>query len=529
MVSILKFFKNLDTRFAALPPARKAGALALLAATIASLFVMALWLKAPDLELLYANLTEEDASAIVDRLKSQKIPYELTNRGRTIYVPSNKMHEIRLQLASEGLPESSEVGLEIFEKSGLGMNEFIQKINYQRALQGELARTIKTLDAVEQARVHLVIPKETLFIKEKPRGKASVTIKIRAGRSLGKEQVQGIVHLVSASVKGIEVRDVVVVDMEGNLLSGGSDATLNALTTATNFQHKLRVEQELENSIVEMLEDALGPGKVLARVTADLDFEKVERTEEIFDPDSQVVRSEQLMTEATLGALLSGGVAGAQSLVPGGRGGAGSGHPAKRDKENQTFNYEINKVIRHVSKPVGEITKLSVAVLIDGATQGDPPEYQPRSEKEMNKYLEIVKSTIGFNRLRGDTVQVENIQFDRSVLEEQQALLASEQTMDWVLLIAKIVGGAIVILLFFAWVIRPLMNWMTTSLEVLPEPPRELAHADMEHAEREGGMIPEVSQEMANVRRSVEEFVQNDPKFTASVIRKWMRSKGPAS
>ncbi len=529
MESALDFIKNLDTRFQALPPGRKAGALALLAAAIASVFAMTLWLQAPDLELLYANLSEEDASAIVERLKSQKTPYELTNRGRTIYVPSNKMHEIRLQLASEGLPEGSEVGLEIFEKSGLGMTEFVQKLNYQRALQGELARTIKTLDAVEQARVHLVIPKETLFIKDKPRGKASITIKVRAGRSLAKEQIQGIVHLVSASVEGIEARDVVVVDMEGNLLSGGSDATLNALATATNFQHKLRVEQEMEKRIVDMLEDALGPGKVLARVTANLDFERVERTEEIFDPDSQVVRSEQLVTEATLGALPPGGVAGAQSLVPGGRGGQASGQPAKRDKENQTFNYEINKVIRHVSKPIGEISKLSVAVLIDGTTQGDPAEYQPRSEEEMKKYLDIVKSTIGYNRDRGDQVQVENIQFDRSLLEEQADLISNAQTMDWVLLIAKIVGGAIVILLFFAWVIRPIMNWMTTTLEVVPDTARELAHAEMDQAERESAMIAEVSQEIANMRKSVEEFAQNDPKFTASVIRKWMRNKGPVS
>ncbi len=529
MASSLDFIKNLDTRFAALPPGKKAGALALLAALIASLVVMSLWLKSPDMELLYANLSEEDASAIVDKLKSRKIPYELANRGRTIYVPSNQMHELRLNLASEGLPEGSEVGLEIFEKSGLGMTEFVQKLNYQRALQGELARTIKTLASVDHARVHLVIPKETLFIKEKPRGKASVAIKVRPGQSLTKEQVQGIVHLVSASVEGIEARDVVVVDMDGNLLSGGNDATLNALATATNFQHKVRVEQDLETRIIDMLEDALGPGKVLARVSADLDFERVERTEEIFDPDSQVVRSEQLVTEATLGALPPGGVAGAQSLVPDGRGGQGTGQPAKRDKENQTFNYEINKVIRHVSKPVGEVSKLSVAVLIDGITEGDPPEYKPRSPEEMAKYLEIVKSAVGYNRDRGDQVQVKNIEFDRSVLESQREQLDAAATMDWVLLFAKIAGGAIVILLFFAWVIRPLMNWMTTSLEVVPEHARELARADQENLEHAGALIAEASQEMAGVRKTVEEFVVNDPKFTASVIRKWMRNKGPVS
>ena len=527
MDKLNEFFKNLDIRFRALPPGKQAGTLVVLAAAIAALFVMTLWLKAPDHQLLYANLSEQDAAAIVDHLKGKKIPYDLSNRGRTIYVPSNQMHEIRLELASEGLPGGSEVGLEIFEETGIGMTEFMQKLNYQRALQGELARTIKTLDAVDQARVHLVIPKETLFIKEKPRGKASVTIKINPGKSLMKSQIQGIVHLVSASVEGIDARDVVVVDLKGNLLSGGSEASLDAMATATHFQHKLRVEKEFEDTIVEILQDALGPGKVLAQVTADLDFEKVERTEEVFDPDSQVVRSEQLVTEATLGALPPGGVAGVQSLVPDGTGGSGTGQPAKRDKENQTFNYEINKVVRHVSKPVGEIEKLSIAVLIDGTLTGDPPEYQKRSEEEMAKYLEIVQSAVGYNPDRGDQIQVKNIEFDRSFIQEQKALLKSESTMDWVLLIAKILGGAAVILLFFAWIIRPVMHWMTTSLEVVPEP--TALSGSMQDLDEEQRQIGEMAAEMAGVRKSVEEFVHNDPKFTAGVIRKWMRRREPAA
>jgi flagellar M-ring protein FliF len=314
--------------------------------------------------------------------------------------------------------------------------------------------------------------------------------------------------------------------MKGNLLSGGSEASLDAMATATHFQHKLRVEKEFEDTIVKILEDALGPGKVLAQVTADLDFEKVERTEEVFDPDSQVVRSEQIVTESTLGALPPGGVAGVQSLVPGGTGGSGTGQPAKREKENQTFNYEINKVVRHVSKPVGEIEKLSIAVLIDGILTGDPPEYQKRSDEEMDNYLEIVQSAVGYNPDRGDQIQVTNIEFDRSFIQEQRALLKSESIMDWVLLIAKILGGAAVILLFFAWVIRPVMNWMTTSLEVVPEP--TALPGTMQALDEEQRQIGEMAAEMAGIRKSVEEFVHNDPKFTAGVIRKWMRRREPS-
>jgi len=210
-----------------------------------------LWLKTPDYQLLYANLSSEDAGAIVDKLKSQKIPFELSNQGKTIRIASDMLHEVRLQLASEGLPEGSDVGLEIFDDTPLGMTEFIQKLNFQRALQGELTRTIKTLDAIAQVRVHLVIPKDNLFRKEKPRGKASITLKMKSGKTLTETQVQGIVHLVSASVGGISAEDVVVVDVKGNLLSGGKGASVEAMMSSSNFKHKTRVERALQQNIIK--------------------------------------------------------------------------------------------------------------------------------------------------------------------------------------------------------------------------------------------------------------------------------------
>ncbi|OGW19352.1 MAG: flagellar M-ring protein FliF, partial [Nitrospinae bacterium RIFCSPLOWO2_12_FULL_47_7] len=288
------------------------------------------------------------------------------------------MHETRLQLASLGLPEGSEIGLELFQETTMGMTDFVQKLNYQRALQGELVRTIKALDAVEQARVHLVIPKESLFLKEKPKGKASVMLKIKAGKALSQEQIQGIVHLISSSVEGILPGDVVVVDLKGNLLSGEHEGSEKTVMVASNLKLQTKVEKDLENKILKMLEDALGAGKVIARVSAELNFEKVDRTEEIFDPDSQVVRSEQRVAETTVGAVPPGGIAGVESLLPSGEAAKGNGGTAaKKDRENQTLNYEINKVVRHVEKPVGEIKKLSVGVLIDGTMSGTPAAYKP--------------------------------------------------------------------------------------------------------------------------------------------------------
>ncbi len=519
------FLGQLGERFNQLSQGKKVAALSLVALALASLLVMSLWLKAPDYQLLYANLSQEDAGAIVEKLKNQKIPYEVSNGGRTIRVASDMIHETRLQLAGEGLPEGSDVGLEMFEDTPLGMTDFIQKINFQRALQGELTRTIKTLDAVAQVRVHLVIPKDNLFRKQKPKGKASITLKLKSGKSLSEGQIQGIVHLVSASVGSIEASNVVIVDVNGNLLSGGKEPSEGAMMSTSNFKHKLRVQKELQAKIIKMLEDALGSGKVIAKISTDLDFEQVERTEEIFDPDSQVVRSENQISESSVGSIPPGGIPGVQALVPSGEdSGSGAGQAAQRNKSNAVFNYEINKEVRRISKPVGEITKLSVAVMIDGTMAGDPAEYQPRTPEEMAKYLQMVQSAVGFDAERGDVVQVENIQFDHSQLDKEKAEIESAEQIDLALEVGKLVVGLIFLIMFFTRVIRPIITWMTTTVEVIPQT-EQLGGADNNPADEETKRLTEMENQADKIRKSVNEFVGQDPKYTAGVIRKWMREK----
>ena len=519
------FLGQLGERFNELSQGKKVAALSLVALALASLLVMSLWLKAPDYQLLYANLSQEDAGAIVEKLKNQKIPYEVSNGGRTIRVASDMIHETRLQLASEGLPEGSDVGLEMFEDTPLGMTDFIQKINFQRALQGELTRTIKTLDAVAQVRVHLVIPKDNLFRKQKPKGKASITLKLKSGKSLSEGQIQGIVHLVSASVGSIEASNVVIVDVNGNLLSGGKEPSEGAMMSTSNFKHKLRVQKELQAKIIKMLEDALGSGKVIAKISTDLDFEQVERTEEIFDPDSQVVRSENQISESSVGSIPPGGIPGVQALVPSGEdSGSGAGQAAQRNKSNAVFNYEINKEVRRISKPVGEITKLSVAVMIDGTMAGDPAEYQPRTPEEMAKYLQMVQSAVGFDAERGDVVQVENIQFDHSQLDKEKAEIESAEQIDLALEVGKLVVGLIFLIMFFTRVIRPIITWMTTTVEVIPQT-EQLGGTDNNPADEETKRLTEMENQADKIRKSVNEFVGQDPKYTAGVIRKWMREK----
>ena len=535
MNPIQTFFSQLSERFATLSQGQKVAALVLATVTIGSILAMSFWIKTPDLQLLYANLSEQDASAIVDNLKSQKIPYELSNQGKTIRVPANQVHEIRLKMASEGLPEGSEVGLEIFDETSLGMTDFIQKLNFQRALQGELSRTIKTLDAVDHARVHLVIPKQTLFIREKPKGKASVTIKTKAGKFLNERQVQGIVHLIASSVEGITADNVVVVDVKGNLLSGSQETNAGAARSSSNYQHKRRVEQELEKNILAMLEDALGQGMIIARVTAKLDFEKNDQTEEIYDPDSSVIRSQQTASESTVGATPTGGVIGVQAQLPAGenQGGTGtSGQPSKRDKNNQVTNYEINKITRVVSKPTGTISKLSVAVMINGVmaeNDAGEEEYQARTQEEMDKYTQIVQSAVGYNQERGDQIKVENIQFDRSVELQRLKELEREKQIDLAFQVGKYILGLIFVILFYTRAIKPIINWMTTSPKKEEEVEEEVTTDGMtDEQRREEEELQRLEAGLASaseMRKSVTDFIEKDPKYTAGVVRKWLREK----
>ena len=527
MEKLTQFIQNLWKKFLSLSPVNMAVALGGVALVIGALFSISLWVKSPDYQLLYTNLSDQDAAAVVDQLSTQNIPHQLTNQGRNVSVPSNKVHEIRLNLASQGLPAGTEVGLELFEDTPMGMTEFTQKLNFQRALQGELARTIKSLDSVEQARVHLAIPKDEVFIREKQKGKASVMVKLHPGRTLSQGQIQGITHLVSSSVANIPPDNVVLVDPKGNLLSGNKAISDDVMLTATNYSHKRKVESEMEQRIAMMLEEALGAGKIIARVNADMDFDKVVQTEELYDPDSQVVRSEQTTTESMVGAAAPSGVPGVESLVPGeeGRIEPVQGKAPTRNNEKQTLNFEINKVVKQTSQTTGKIKRLSVSVLVDGTVAGNPPQYQPRSPEEMAKYLELVKNSVGFDEKRGDQVQLENIQFDKSL--ELQNLEEAEKQWQWDLGVNIVIWaiGALLVLWFLFKVVLPLVRWVTTSVEPAPGHLAGTPTPEQMEAMEEEMRLARQAQENVEIRKSVGDFVDTDPKYAAAILRKWMRER----
>ncbi|MEE9496855.1 MAG: flagellar basal-body MS-ring/collar protein FliF, partial [Desulfobacterales bacterium] len=309
------------------------------------------WAGQPEFHPLYTNLDSQDAGVILNRLRDQKIPYRISSNGSTILIPQEHIYETRINLASEGVPQGGSIGFEVFDNVKFGMSEFAQNVNYQRALQGELARTIKGFAEIDSSRVHIVMPEKSLFVKDEQSASASVVLKLRHGQWLTQEQVQGIVHLVSSSVSRLSPENVTVVDSSGRLLAGQKDDSGLATTSSDQLDYQAKVERKLESRLLTMLEKALGADKAVVRVSCALDFKRYEQTEERFFPENKVVRSEQMFNETAKKAdIIPQGIPGIQSNVPGNN---PTGINQVNDenttfaKQDRTVNYEIGKLTSH--------------------------------------------------------------------------------------------------------------------------------------------------------------------------------------
>lgn len=363
-----------------------------------------------DNKVLFSNLEQTDAAKIVENLKAKGIKYELKDNGSTILVPEETVMDTRLTLASEGLPENSVVGYELFDKTNLGMSEFVQKLNYRRALEGELSKTIVSLDEVKKARVHLVIPEKTLFKADQKTPTSSVTLHLQSGRSISKISIQGIQNLVSGSVEGMKTEDVVVLDSKGKILSEAAiDENSVAGLTSTQLTQQNRVEEHLTTKVQSLLDGVLGAGNSQVRVSSELDFTRIEQTKTEFDPEKQVTRSEQNISDKNQTA---------DSLS----------YPyvnMNKDMTNSITNYELSKNVEHIIHDVGAIKRLSIAVMINGVNKVIEKdglktlEYTPRTDEEMNKFNQIVKNAVGYDPSRNDQISVLNIPFDNSDLADE--------------------------------------------------------------------------------------------------------------
>lgn len=376
-------------------------------------------LSEPGMGLLYGNLDPGDSTQIVQKLEQMGVPYELGGDGTTIRVPADQVLRLRLEVAQDGLPSGGTIGYEIFDRDQpLGTTSFEQQVNRLRALEGELARTIRMIQQVGSARVHLVIPERQLFAAEQPKPTASIILTMKGGAVLEKSQVMAIQHLVAAAVPNLKTVDVSVIDAAGNLLAGGGGGE-DGMGAGSVDDMRLAYENRMRQSIEELLQRSLGYGKVRAEVTAELNFDRITTNSETFDPNGQVVRSTLTVDEqnSSIDAQASGQVTVANNIPnPTGAPAAAPGAPSSSStaRTEETVNYEISKQTEVHIQEIGQVKKLSVAVLVDGtyaAAADGSASYAPRTPEELDQIGKLVKSAIGFDEQRGDTIEIVNMQF----------------------------------------------------------------------------------------------------------------------
>ena len=429
-------------------------------------------LASPGMTLLYSGLDPADSGQIVQRMEAQGVPFELRGDGSQIYVPQDQVARLRLSLASEGIPAGGSIGYEIFDRAdALGTTNFVQQINQIRALEGELARTIRSLHQVRSARVHLVMPKRELFSRERAEPTASVVLGLQG--SLDKGQVSAIQHLISSAVPGMKSKNVSVIDSNGELLARGADE--GGFDTARSEDMRRSYEARLSQAIEELLGQTLGAGKVRAEVTADIDFNQVTTNKEDFNPDGQVVRSTNSIEETGTTQERQGAnnvsVANNTPNPPGQDANGTSGSSSQTGRTEETVNYEISKIVRTEVKAGGEVKRISAAVLVDGVHQvaeDGTKSYEPRTAEELAQIDALVKSAIGFDEKRGDVVNVVNMKFAEPELIEDSGMTLLGLDKTDLMRLAELIVLAVVALLVLLLVVRPLLSRILAMPTVAP-------------------------------------------------------------
>jgi len=493
------------------------------AAVLTAIIVTSIWSKKPHFQLVYSGVGSENMSEIASAIDERKIPYKLSADGMSISVPSDRVPEVRLMIAGEGLAATGGAGFELFDDKNIGMTDFMQKLNFQRALQGELARTISQLSEVENARVHIVMQKESLFRDKEESASASVVVRLKRGKGLSPSQIEGVVQLVASAVEGMEPEKVTVVDSRGNVLTRSGRGGMSD-SVSSNLEMQRAFEKELEHKITPMIEKAAGKGKSVVRVSAVMDFEKSEKMEEIFDPDRVVVRSEQRLEESSSDSDgRAGGVPGVTSNLQG-RTGEGGSESSNTSKKSETINYEITRITKKTIAPVGKLLKLSVAVMIDGTYEESEEggrKYIPRSAEELKTYENLVKNVVGFDGERGDRIEVSSMPFEViSEGIEGEGLLANKGDAFWIA-IARNASIAVLGLIFFFFVLRPLVKWLVSVPGNGPLMEGGLMTVGEMEAELAGGGEKGLSES----REGAVKGAQVDADLVHGVVKGWMEEQ----
>jgi len=459
--------KNLAQLVQTWPLTRKLATGAVVVISIALFALLIIQARTADQQLLYANLAMNDASGVVSWLKNQKIDYTLKNGGRDIWIPADQIYQSRLDLAANGMPTGGGVGFEIFDKQSFALTDYVQKVNYTRALQGELSRTITSLAPVESTRVHLALPEKRLFKNQQKSGTASVIVTLVPGKHLDQQQVQGIIHLVAGSVTNLDPEQVKVIDSSGVVLETDKKKDDSQMFSGEMLAFQQEVEHRMEMRAQALLDKTMGTDNAMVRIAATLDFSKVEKTEELFDGEEPVIRSEQINTQ-TSGNEDSGGVPGVESNLQGNVFGETTTGPTSANNSRIT-NYEISKTVSKIINPVGSITKLSVSVLVADRVQlgedGKATEAITRTPEELKSIEDMVASAIGLVAERGDVINVISMPFVAAI---EDPLIGDSENKNSLYQFLPLINYGLIaagVLLIYFLLIRPVVKTMKGEIK----------------------------------------------------------------
>lgn len=527
------------------------------AAAVAIIVALVLWAKTPDYRVLYSNLSEKDGGAIVTQLTQMNVPYRFSDNGGAIMVPADNVHELRLKMAGLGLPKGGAVGFELLDQEKFGISQFSEQVNYQRALEGELSRTIETLGPVKSARVHLAMPKPSLFVREQKAPSASVTVNLEPGRALDEGQITAVVHMVSSAVAGLPPGNVTLVDQGGHLLTPSSTAGRDL--NDAQLKYAADVEGRVQRRIEAILGPIVGNGNVHAQVTAQIDFASKEQTEEQYrpnnDPNQAAIRSRQLNTNEQIGSGLPGGVPGALSNQPAPANNAPIDAPPAQNQQNaqnngqrtqtantnsavprntqrdETTNYEVDRIIRHTKMNTGDVQRLSVAVVVNYRTLPDGKPL-PLTSDQMKQIEDLTREAMGFSEPRGDTLNVVNSPFTETLETGGELPFWQQQSFIDQLMSA----GRWLIVLIVAWLlwrkaVRPQLQRRAEETKAVQEVARQ--QKEMEDAVEVRLTRDEQTQQRRTTQRlsaevmsqRIREMSDNDPRVVALVIRQWMSNE----
>jgi len=501
------------------------------AAAVAAAVWLVLWSQGQSYTVLYGQLSEREAGQVMDALTAAGIEFKLNPAG-AVMVPETKTQEARIRLASQGLPQSDALGIEMIQKdSALGTSSMMEAARYQSALETELARTISKVQGVQGARVHLALPKPSVFLRDQRKATASVMLQLYPGRRLDPGQVAAVVHLIASSVPELESKDVTVVDQAGTLLSS-PDEDGAAATSNKEFEYTRKLEESYQRRIVEILEPMLGPGRVHATVTADMDFTVTEQTRENYDPQKTVVRSEQTANDERKGGDGAQGIPGALSNQPPGTAGAPATAQSttaattavpSSTSTRSTKNFEVDRVLSYVKQPIGTIKRLSIGVVLDDWQKLDKDGKTTTShmtDADIKRFTELVRESVGFKADRGDQISVINQAF-KSGVPPGPAEGVSLFQQPWLSSVIKQIVGVGLVLLVAFLVLKPLMSNLTKPTgRLLAAGAKQAGESDSDGGRGAGAikLAPSFEQQVAAART----LVGQDPKRAAQVVKEWV-------